>query len=263
MLPGPPRELNAIMDEGIIPYLEKTLLNVSYLKRIIRTTGTGEINLYETLKPVISRWKSVSVSFLPSLKGVTIVLRMKDIKDKDAGKILDEKQKEIVKQIRKYVYSLEDIELSEALSRELIKKKLTISTAESCTGGAISSALTDISGSSAYFMNGIVCYSNESKIKILGVPKDIIERYGAVSPQTARAMAEGVRKISKTDIGIAATGIFGPTGGTIKKPVGLVYIGYSDKNGTSVSKHNFGKKRERNKIRTTQEALNIVRKKIS
>ena len=262
MLPGPPVELNAIMDEGVIPYLEKTFTHVSYLKRIIRTAGTGEINLYEKLKPVISRWKSTSVSFLPSLKGVTIVLRMKDIKSRDAANIIDKKQKEIVKHIKKYVYSLEDIELPEAVSRELIKKNLTISTAESCTGGAISSALTDISGSSAYFMNGIVCYSNESKIKILGVPKEIIEKYGAVSPQTARAMAQGVRKISKTDISVAATGIFGPTGGIIKKPVGLVYIGYADKNGTSVSKHNFGKKRERNKIRTTQEALNIVRKKL-
>ncbi|MFC1557757.1 competence/damage-inducible protein A [candidate division KSB1 bacterium] len=262
MLPGPPRELNAIIDEGIIPYLEKTLIHASYLKRIIRTTGTGEINLYEILKPVISRWRSVSVSFLPNLKGVTIVLRMKNIKNRNAGRILDEKQKEIVNHIKKYVYSLEDIELSEAVSRELIKKNLTISTAESCTGGSISSALTDISGSSAYFMNGVVCYSNESKIKILGVPKDIIEKYGAVSPQTARAMAENVRKISKTDIGISTTGVFGPTGGTQKKPVGLVYIGYADKNGTSVFKHNFGKKRERNKIRTTQEALNLVRKKI-
>lgn len=128
--------------------------------------------------------------------------------------------------------------IEENIGKILIEKNLTVSVAESCTGGLISSKLTDISGSSAYIKLNFVTYSNEAKIKILGVPEEIIKTYGAVSEQNAAAMAECTRKIANTDIGMGITGIAGPAGATLSKPVGLVYVGISDGKMTEVHKIN-------------------------
>lgn len=143
-------------------------------------------------------------------------------------------------------------------SNYLIDKKLTIATAESCTGGLLAHILTNISGSSAYFNRGIISYSNKSKIELLQIPDNLIKDYGAVSEQVAKAMAKGIRMISKVDIGISTTGIAGPTGGTKKKPVGLVYIGFSTKKDTIFKKFIFTKDRIRNKIATCNAALNLL-----
>lgn len=126
--------------------------------------------------------------------------------------------------------------IEESTAKLLMEKALTVSVAESCTGGLVSSKLTDVSGSSAFIKLNLITYSNESKIKILGVPEETINMYGAVSKQTAYAMAKGVRKISQADIGLAVTGIAGPTGGTSEKPVGLVYIGISCREKTETYK---------------------------
>ena len=143
----------------------------------------------------------------------------------------------------------------------LLEKKLTVSVAESCTGGLISSKLTDISGSSAYIKLNFVTYSNKAKIKMLGIDPDLIKKYGAVSEQVAKKMAEGIRKVSETDIGLGITGIAGPTGGTSEKPVGLVYIGISDKNRTAVHKVNINSKLSRIEIknRATWHSLNFLK----
>jgi len=139
---------------------------------------------------------------------------------------------------------------------------MKISAAESCTGGLIASTLTNISGSSAYFERGIVCYSNASKVEILRVDEDTIAKHGAVSMEVAMQMAEGVKSTSGSDIGIAVTGIMGPTGATTDKPVGLVYIGYCDEKVCTVKKYIFGNERLLNKQRTMQAALNMVRKQL-
>ena len=144
------------------------------------------------------------------------------------------------------------------VSNLLKQKRCTVATAESCTGGLIAHTLTNISGSSDYFDRGIVSYSNNAKMESLGVSEDILIEYGAVSEQVAKAMAEGVRTRSDVDIGIATTGIAGPTGGTKDKPVGLVYIGISKADKTYVKKFNFSGDRLQNKEETCNAALNML-----
>ena len=140
----------------------------------------------------------------------------------------------------------------------LKNKKLTISTAESCTGGLIANSLTNISGSSDYFDRGIVSYSNGSKIELLEISEDMLKKYGAVSEQVAKAMAEGIRKISNVDIGLSTTGIAGPTGGTKEKPVGLVYIAIATSKNTEIKKFIFSGDRMQNKEDTCNAALEII-----
>ena len=151
-----------------------------------------------------------------------------------------------------------DKELLKKVTNLLKKQKLTIATAESCTGGLIAHTLTNISGSSNYFDRGIVSYSNRAKMKLLDIPEVLFKKHGAVSPEVAEAMAEGVRIKSNVDIGIATTGIAGPTGGTKEKPVGLVYIVVSTSDKTEVKKFQFLGDRLRNKENTCIEALQMI-----
>jgi nicotinamide-nucleotide amidase len=142
---------------------------------------------------------------------------------------------------------------------ELLKaKKLTLATAESCTGGILSSLLTNISGSSAYFERGVIAYSNRAKIELLGVSDKTLKRWGAVSSEVAKEMAEGIRKQARTDIGISTTGIAGPLGGNKEKPVGLVYIAGSWKSGVEVKQYHFKSDRLGNKEKTCQAALDLI-----
>jgi nicotinamide-nucleotide amidase len=262
LLPGVPQEMMAIMNEYVIPYLIEKAPEKIYLTKIIRTTGIGETMLAEILNPIIKNWENPSITFLAKIEGVDIRLRVRGVERDEAEKLLEDAKTNIIKHIEEWVYSTEDESLIDVVSKLLKEKGLTIALAESCTGGSISSGLTDISGSSSYFISSIVSYNNDSKTKILGVSEDMIKRYGAVSSQVAVAMAEGIKKISGTDIGLSTTGIFGPTGGTPEKPVGLVYIGYSDGKDSIYKEYQFGNDRARSKIRTTQEALNLLRKKI-
>ena len=147
----------------------------------------------------------------------------------------------------------------EKLHKKLIKKKITLSVAESCTGGLLSSKFTRLSGSSKYFQMGLVTYSNNAKIKILNVNKIIIDKYGSVSHECCRAMAQGLSKISKSKVNISITGIAGPNGGTKDKPVGLVYIGLTKRNRTIVSK-NYFKKKDRKSIqnKTVEKCIKLI-----
>lgn len=153
---------------------------------------------------------------------------------------------------------LVDQELLNKVSKFLREKNLTIAVAESCTGGLIAHSLTNIPGSSDYFDRGIISYSNKSKIDLLGVKENILKKYGAVSEQVAKAMAEGVRTKSNVDIGISTTGIAGPTGGTEEKPIGLVYIGISTSKSTMVKKFHFSGNRLQNKEDTCNAALGTI-----
>lgn len=151
-----------------------------------------------------------------------------------------------------------DESLLNTISNKLKKKNLSIATAESCTGGLLAHLLTNISGSSEYFERGVVTYSNISKIELLGIPKETIKEYGAVSEETAKAMAIGIKERSNVDIGISTTGIAGPTGGTKEKPVGLVYIGIATSKNTQVKQFIFSEKRVQNKERACNETLKFL-----
>ena len=148
--------------------------------------------------------------------------------------------------------------LSDELGRELRARGLTISCAESCTGGLLTSTLTDIPGSSAYVMGSVVSYSNEVKSRVLGVSDETLSLYGAVSEETAREMAEGVRRLMQTDIGVGITGIAGPDGGSAEKPVGLIYIAATDRTHTIVEKNNFSGSRLENKNAAVEKALQMI-----
>jgi len=149
-------------------------------------------------------------------------------------------------------------ELLNKVANLLKEKRIKIATAESCTGGMLANLLTNISGSSEYFDRGIVSYSNRAKMEMLGVSKETLDKYGAVSEETAREMAEGIRRLAKVDMGISTTGIAGPTGGTEDKPVGLVYIGLSTKKGTIVKRFIFKKDRIGNKESACEAALSML-----
>ena len=151
-----------------------------------------------------------------------------------------------------------DIKLLNKISFQLKKQHLTVATAESCTGGLIAHTLTNVSGSSEYFDRGIVSYSNKAKVELLGVPEDILKEHGAVSEQVAKAMAKGVREKSKVDIGLATTGIAGPTGGTKEKPVGLVYLGIAGSKNVEVKRFIFSGNRLENKESTCSAALQML-----
>ena len=163
----------------------------------------------------------------------------------------------------KMVMRLEGSELINKISKLLMEQKLKIATAESCTGGLIAHFLTNVSGSSDYFDRGVVSYSNQAKIELLDVPQNLLIEYGAVSEQVAKAMAEGVRKISNVDIGISTTGIAGPSGGTKEKPVGLVFIGISTVDKTEVKKFQFSGSRLENKQNTCNAALKMLYDELS
>ncbi len=151
-----------------------------------------------------------------------------------------------------------DVQLLNKVTEKLKKKHLSIATAESCTGGLLAHTLTNISGSSEYFDRGVVSYSNQSKIDLLDVAENTLEQNGAVSKQTAKEMAIGIKEKAKVDIGISTTGIAGPTGGTIEKPVGLVYIGIADSKNVKINKFNFKGDRLENKENTCNEALKML-----
>ena len=153
---------------------------------------------------------------------------------------------------------MRDERILKNVSDQLRKNNLTVATAESCTGGLLAHLLTNISGSSEYFDRGVVTYSNKSKVELLGISQETIEEYGAVSKQTARAMAIGIKEQANVDIGISTTGVAGPTGGTKEKPVGLVYIGIATSKKTEVKRFLFSKDRLQNKEKTCYKALEFL-----
>ncbi|MBN8569906.1 MAG: competence/damage-inducible protein A [Ignavibacteria bacterium] len=262
-LPGVPYEMKAMINDIVVPMLkEKFMKNLDYVlkQKTLLTTGIGESVLNEMMGDVHSIIKNDKLAFLPSIEGVRLRINVKAESEEKAEERISEIENQIREKIGEHIFGMGDEILEEITGKMLTEKNLSISTAESCTGGMLSSRITDVSGSSSYFAGGVVAYSNEFKIKFLDVKEETLREFGAVSEETAKQMAEGVRKHFNTDIGISTTGIAGPGGGTDKKPVGLVYIGYSDKNTTFASKFLFGNFRERNKKRAAQMALEILRK---
>jgi nicotinamide-nucleotide amidase len=173
---------------------------------------------------------------------------------------LDELEASIGRALGPWIYSRRDEGLEEVVGALLRSRRLTIACAESCTGGLIGHRLTDIPGSSEYFLESAVVYGNRAKIRRLGVPAALIDRHGAVSAPVARAMAHGIRRTSGADLGLAVTGVAGPGGGTARKPVGLVYLALARARGTFVERHLFFGGRAQVKFQSSQKALDIVRK---
>ena len=250
-MPGVPSEMKLMMNNYILPIIDKKTQKKNYVK-LIRTTGIMESSIFDIIEPYLNN-NNISLAFLPSFTGVD--LRISSNINDDLIIFFDK----ILPLLSKYYYADDHIELEDVLGEVIINKKKTISTAESCTGGLISNRLTNTPKSSSYFKGGIIAYSNSIKIKLLNVNQEIINKYGAVSKEVALEMAQGIRKRMNVDIGLSTTGIAGPGGGSKDKPIGLVYIGLSTSNFEKVYKFNFSKNRKTNKLMTSQAALNILR----
>ena len=265
-LPGVPFEMKAMMDDFVLPMLiEKFESKMDYtlLSRTILTSGVGESTLSEMIGDVDEILEGQKMAYLPSPLGVRLRIDVNAASQKEAESVLGRIEKRIIEKAGEYVYGTGDDLLEEIIGIQLKKSGKTLSLAESCTGGLLSKRITDISGSSEYFMGGICSYSNTAKMEILNVNPETIEKFGAVSEETALDMAEKARLLFKTDIAVSVTGVAGPGGGTETKPVGLIYIGYSDADKTYAKKFLLGDNRDRNRLRAAQSALTILRKELS
>ena len=251
-LPGVPSEMKGMMNSYILPFIYKRSKTKIHYK-LLRTTGITESSLFEMLKDKISSNKKIELAFLPRFTGVDI--RISSHREID----LDNFHSDLFSMLSKYIYADSSKDIENIIGDLLKEKKLTLSTAESCTGGLIADRLTNIPGSSAFFQGGIIAYSNDVKISDLGVSEKILNKKGAVSSDVAKDMAKGIRQKYNTNIGLSTTGIAGPEGGSIDKPVGLVYIGLSTEDREESFKFNFSISRKKNKLMFSQGALNILR----
>jgi len=254
VMPGVPIEMKVIFNNSIIEYFSNPIESSVIT---LKSFGVSESSLAEKLSMIMDKWNGkINFAFLPSHKGVDLRLTNFGSKNKDLEVI----ESEIFKNYSKYFFGKNEESLERIVVEILIKKNKTISTAESCTGGQLSNFITQINGSSQIYLGGVVAYSNQMKMEILNVDKNIIENDGAVSEKVAFQMAEGIRKKTNSDIGIGITGVSGPTGGTIEKPVGLVYIAFSSKAITKVKKFILKIDRIMHQEMTSYIALNMVRR---
>ena len=263
MLPGPPREMVPMFNETVLPYLKKKSTAVLY-SRVLRLFGIGESRAAAMCDDIIKSQTNPTIA--PYAKEGEVTFRVTASADSEGeAKLLVDKTCEVMyDRLGDYIYGEGDAtSLAEVLVKALKEKSMTVSTAESCTGGLIGKMITEVSGASEVYGFGFVTYANEAKMQLLGVRSETLEKYGAVSEETAKEMAEGARKVSKSDIAVSVTGIAGPTGGTAEKPVGLVYIGVSDKNGTEAFRFLQHGDRERVRNKSALCALDIVRRRIN
>ena len=251
-LPGVPAEMKAMMTDSVIPMIQENELNPKCI-RTLRTTGIPESALIEKIAPILEKDHACDIGYYPSLFGVDVRISHTD------SQPVDSLSKDFYKTLKLSIYAEGKDSIEEVIIQLANSKNSTVSTAESCTGGLIGHRLTEVSGSSDVYKGGFVVYNNESKIDLLGVDKSILKKYGAVSEETAQAMAKNVTNIFASDYGISVTGIAGPSGGTDQKPVGLVYIGFAKNDDVKVKKFHFGTNRKKNKLRTSQAALNWLR----
>jgi nicotinamide-nucleotide amidase len=251
-LPGVPSEMKVMMNDSIIPMIKEEGITPIF-NRTLRTVGIPESALIEKIGPALDTNLGCNLGYYPSIFGVDIKISHFDAQP------VENLSNDIYQILGVSIYGDGKETLEEIIVQLGLTKNKTVSTAESCTGGLIGHRLTEISGSSSIFKGGIVVYSNESKMSLLGIKKDLLESQGAVSYETAEQMAINVKNKFNTDYGISVTGIAGPTGGSDKKTVGLVYIGMAKNKGVKVKEFHFGTNRKRNKLRSSQAALNWLR----
>ena len=259
-LPGVPIEMKTLMEREVLPRLSALGGRRVIRHKTLLTTGIGESHLQEKigdLSPYLG--PELSLAFLPSTSGVRLRITALGPDEKTAGERLERLEAVLRERIGKYIFGEGDETLEGVVGEMLRVRGLTIATAESCTGGLLAHRLTNVSGSSAYMLGGVVAYANEVKVRVLGVDPAALERHGAVSEVVARQMAEGVREKLGASVGVATTGVMGPTGGTPDKPVGTVWVGYADAEGSHARRFRFAHDRLTNKALSSTMALNMVR----
>lgn len=259
-LPGVPREFRRMFREHVFPDISGVAEKGTILRvRVLRTFGLGESEVAEKLGGFSP--EGVDVGYRIRLPEIHLRLTASGHDGEALDSLLHDACAEAKERLGNFLFSEKDEPLEEATAALLLEKDLTLSVAESCTGGLCSSRFTDIPGSSAYFLGGVVVYSNESKEKLLGVSTDTLARFGAVSEQVVFEMAQRARELFGTDIGISISGIAGPGGGTAEKPVGTVWFGFSHAaSETLCEKRNFAGTRDEIKNFAASTAIDMVRK---
>src|SRR3989338_8556803 len=261
-LPGVPREMQSMLNKYLEMYTKKhNLEGRCTLSRDLHTFGVSEPDVEAQMKVYIGREEQIKAMTLVHDGIVTINILVTATTREDAVKILDRGEQDIRVKLGNAVFGAGDETLEYAVYTLLKKYNKTIAVAESCTGGLVSDKFTNIPGISEFFLEGVVAYSNRAKVNTLGVPDELIIKHGAVSPQVARAMAEGIKKRSSASIGVGITGIAGPTGATKEKPVGLVYIAVAVNDDIDVKDCRFKGSRIDIKNFSANTALNMVRLK--
>ncbi|CEP80164.1 competence/damage-inducible protein A [Paraclostridium sordellii] len=258
VLPGPPKEMIPMFNNELKKHLEN-LTDYKLISKTLRFFGIGESELEDKLIDIINNQTNPTIAPYAKEGEVTLRITAKSYTKDEADNLIDEVENKIKTVVGKYLYGYGETTLEETVAKLLVEKNLTIAVSESCTGGMVSSMLIDYPGISQVFMEGCVTYSNEAKMSRLGVKKETLDSFGAVSTETAIEMAKGVAMNLKTNVGISTTGIAGPGGGTTEKPVGLVYIGLYINGKIKVKKLNLAGSREKIRVKATKEALNFLR----
>lgn len=261
VLPGVPAEARAMFTTEVVPRVKEWLRAGGPFRierRLIHTFGLPEADVEARISRLIRPRHRIQLGLLSSPLGVTVSLRTRG---RPGVLTTFERVVQAVRQaLGDFAYAEGTETMEEVVGRELAARRMTLAIAESCTGGLIGHRLTQVPGSSRYLDRVLVCYSNDAKMELLGVPRKLLVRHGAVSPEVAAVMAKAVRERSRADVGVGVTGIAGPGGGSAEKPVGLVYVGFAaDSTGVLVREFRFHGPRDAIKLRASQAALNLVR----
>ena len=261
LLPGPPHEMKNLFEDHVFDILKSKddkIISSMYIK----VFGVGESKVEDMLKDLIDKQTCPTIATYAKMGEVEVRITAGGKNERENNILLEAMKDEIVSRLGKSIYSFTGESIQEAVGRMLIEKNISVSFAESCTGGLLSALITDVSGISKVFDRGVVTYSNESKMSELGVKKDTLDRYGAVSEETAIEMAKGLYDTTGSDICISVTGIAGPDGGSEQKPVGLVYIGVCYLGNCYAEKFNFRGNRSRIRNSSALNGFNLIRKTI-
>lgn len=264
-MPGPPTEMREMMDNLVLPRLQAKVAEEGggvLHARFLRLTGMGESQVADRLADLLEQQQDPTLALYASPGEVRVRLATKAADHAAAERKFLPVEQEIRGRLGAAVYGIDDETMEVALGKALLAAEATVAVAESCTGGLIASRITDVAGASKYFLAGYVTYSNEAKSDVLGVDPAILEEHGAVSEACARAMAEGTRRRSGADYAAAVTGIAGPGGGSAEKPVGTVFIGIADAQGTEVTHNLWPGTRQQFKQRVSQIALDLLRRRV-
>ncbi|MCR5031336.1 MAG: competence/damage-inducible protein A [Lachnospiraceae bacterium] len=262
LLPGPPNELVPMFEEKVKPYLQNLVPGTIYSK-MVKLCGVGESAVAEQIADLIEGQTNPTIATYAKTGEVHLRVTAKAEDEKAAKQLVKPMVKELKERFGNHIYSTEnDTTLEKAVVDLLLANKLTVATAESCTGGLLAGRLINVAGVSDVFKNGLITYSNKSKHRLLGVKKKTLEKHGAVSKETAEEMAKGLAALTKADVAVSVTGIAGPDGGTDKKPVGLIYISCSVCGKTTTREFTFTGNRAKVREASVAAGLNLMRESI-
>jgi nicotinamide-nucleotide amidase len=263
LLPGPPHELKSMFERQCLPRIAKMVPQQAIRTAFLRVTGTTESDLDALISPVYRKYKNPVTTILAADGDLQVHLRARCATEAEADRLLAEVTQPIAALLGDLLYSPNGEPLEVVVGNLLRERQATVAVAESCTGGMLGARLTQTPGSSDYFLGGFITYSNELKQKLLGVSAETLREFGAVSPQTAEAMAKGARERAGSTFAVAITGVAGPGGGTEEKPVGLVYAAVADQAGAAVTSRRFLSDRHHIRVFTAQMALDLLRRRLA